>query len=133
MPIGSACVATVLWASCSPTELFQRRPGIVFLGVGSVLGNVNIRLMTSNLSKQKFSCYPYMLILLSLCCVISVMGGYGSNYYRDGPSEDLCLLWFFFNAVWNLWQVVGNITTELCRSMGASVFVLDPKEQKKLK
>jgi len=133
MPISAACVSTLLWAWASPTGLFQRRPDIFFIGIGCVLGNVNIRLMTANLSKQKFSCYPYMLILLALCCLISVMGGYGSDYYRDGPSEDLCLMWFFNNAVWNLFQVVSNITSELCRSMDIAIFVLHPKETSKKK
>ena len=130
MPISSACVSTMLWAWGSPTGIFHRRPDIFFVSIGCVLGNVNIRLMTANLSKQKFSSYPYMLILLALCCLISVTGGYGSDYYRDGPSEDLCLMWFFFNAVWNLYQIVANVTSELCRSMNIAIFVLDSRERK---
>ena len=52
------------------------------MGIGVVLGNVNIRLMTANLSKQKFSCYPYMLLLLCLSTFISICGGYGYEYDR---------------------------------------------------
>jgi len=135
LPIASAVTATILWASNSPTELFKRRPHIFFMGIGVVLGNVNIRLMTANLSKQKFSCYPYMLLLLCLSTFISICGGYGYEYDREDPvktpSEDICLLWFFINSLSNGHRLVSNITSELCRATKSSLVILDPKHNSK--
>jgi len=121
MPIISTCLCTVLWAHSSPTELFRRRPHFFFCSIGCVLGNVNIRLMTANLSKQTFNCYPYMLLLLALSTLISISGGYGHDYDRHGPNEDICLMWFFINAVKNLQKLTTSIIRELCQAMDASL------------
>jgi len=123
LPVLSACSCTVVWANNSPTQLFQRHPHWFFLGIGLVLGNLCVRLVTSNMSKQRFSIYPYMITLLLLCTVLSVTGCYGDDKEKN-KEEEICLAWFFAMGLWNFYNLNKNVCLELSRALDLGIFVL---------
>merc|ERR1712166_424765 len=110
-------------ATNSPTQLYARHPHWLFLGIGLVLGNLCVRLVTSNMSKQRFSIYPYMVTLLLLCTILSVTGCYGTDQDKN-KEEEICLAWFFAMGVWNFYNLTKNVCFELSSALDLGIFVL---------
>merc|ERR1712166_629102 len=123
VPAAVSCVCTVWWAQKSPTALFDRHPHWFFLGIGLVLGNLCVRLVTSNMSKQRFSIYPYMVTLLLLCTILSVTGCYGTDQDKN-KEEEICLAWFFAMGAWNFYNLTKNICLELSQALDLGIFCL---------
>merc|ERR1711865_723986 len=123
LPAFLSCGCTIVWATHSPTQLYERHPHWLFLGIGLVLGNLCVRLVTSNMSKQRFSIYPYMVTLLLLCTILSVTGCYGTDQDKN-KEEEICLAWFFAMGVWNFYNLTKNVCFELSSALDLGIFVL---------
>jgi len=123
LPAFLCCGCTIVWATNSPTQLYARHPHWLFLGIGLVLGNLCVRLVTSNMSKQRFSIYPYMVTLLLLCTILSVTGCYGTDQDKN-KEEEICLAWFFAMGVWNFYNLTKNVCFELSSALDLGIFVL---------
>ena len=106
-------------------------------------------LVTSNMSKQRFSIYPYMVTLLLLCTILSVTGCvcatarscsvcccscYGTDQDKN-KEEEICLAWFFAmgshtltqsleayltSAVLRVWNFY-NLTKNVCFELSSAL------------